>query len=499
MSNKKTLEDIKGSEAHRGNVIRREAPIPFKPKKTADSDEKRSVKIKVTEDYYESFKLFNGGTIEEYCRFFQQVDGLFVKQKLRETSDEHQEAYNDAHELLKAHLELKPNEKEGKEDDEDSDSSSDESSDSDPEESSEQEPDPKKKAKPAVKISKLARWRLRRKKLQKQMAASLSLINKQAEKAFRQQEGLFSVEQRNTVQRITREVCWQPYEDEDGDLVKDPRGLSWEAFRMVRNEYMLTVCKKDAAEQQRYYLMWTVHKPWGMAYRTFQNRMLTVNSCIAELPCLKDSDMATDATERMNIAISEHDMANLLLRACQPEWEAQWALVHQFLPDSLRGFLGKMEAIEQVVETQAIPRRSRPSITNGDESKKGTSSKNSNKGSKGGSSKREGGKQKHCQLCQEHGGASHTHNTKDCRRYTQGGKPQPSFGAGGGAKGSYSGKPKGSSDKYNKRNYMVLKDELKKAKKSAKKARRESRKSRGRSRNKNAYSSDSSSGSESDY
>lgn len=50
-------------------------------------------------------------------------------------------------------------------------------------------------------------------------------------------------------------MCQQSYEnDDEGDLVETPRGLTWESFRIVWVEYMLTVCKKDAAEQQRYYL-----------------------------------------------------------------------------------------------------------------------------------------------------------------------------------------------------------------------------------------------------
>ena len=58
--------------------------------------------------------------------------------------------------------------------------------------------------------------------------------------------------------------------------------------------------------------------------------------------------MATDATVRMNVSISDHDMANLLLRACNAKWEAQtqWALVNTYLPSSMCAVLSKMEAIE---------------------------------------------------------------------------------------------------------------------------------------------------------
>lgn len=508
----KTLATIKADSAHRGNASRwRNIPIPFKPKEVPEGDKATSVKIKVTENYSEVFDLFEGGAdIESYCRFFQQVDGAISKQRLREISDEHQAAYDAADDLLKAHLELKPNEEEGAKEDDEAESSSDESSDSesDGDDDSDTDTDRNKKTsksskkksskKPASKkLTKLERWTLRRKKMKKRMAVSKKMIRTQAEKAFRLQESLFGVEQRVGVQKITREVCYQEYEDEDGDLITEPRGHTWETFRLVRVEYMLTVCKKDAAEQQRYYLMWAVQKPYGMPYRTFQTRMMTINSYLPLLPCIKDSDMATDATVRMNVSISDHDMANLLLRACNAEWEAQWALVNTYLPSSMRGFLSKMEAIEQVMETQTIPRRQR--LTNGNGSDKATSSKSTSKGGqKEGSSNT--GKQKHCQLCQTHGGAAHTHNTKDCRRYTKEGKERSDFGKGK-KKGSPSGKPSGSSDYVSKKSYKQMRKRAEKAEAKNKKRERsrDSSRDRRRRRKRDYYSDSDSSGSESDY
>ena len=92
--------------------------------------------------------------------------------------------------------------------------------------------------------------------------------------------------------------------------METPRGQTWKTFRMVRVEFMLTVLKKDAAEQERYYMLFNVVKPWGMSYRDFQMRMTTMNGYIPLLPCIKDSDMATDATVRMNVPITvDQDMA----------------------------------------------------------------------------------------------------------------------------------------------------------------------------------------------
>lgn len=261
-NNKKTLATIKADSAHRGNVNHRQVPVTFKPvDEAAEGDKGPSVRIKVTEDYSQTFDPFDGGNdIEPYLKHFQQLEGIFEKQRLREVSKDHQEAHDAAEELLKAHLELKPNEEEGAKDDEEADSSSDESSDS---ESDDEDSDRRKKKKPTKKLTKSERWSLRRKKMKRRMTRSQKLITKQVEKAFDLQNSLFSVEQRVNFQKIMREVCYQSYEDEDGDLV-EPRGITWESFRIARVEYMLTVCKKDAAEQQRYYLMWAVQKPHRM-------------------------------------------------------------------------------------------------------------------------------------------------------------------------------------------------------------------------------------------
>ena len=57
------------------------------------------------------------------------MDGVIAKQRLRDISDKPSRSVNGAEELLKAHLDLKPDEEEGEKDDDEPDSSLDESSD----------------------------------------------------------------------------------------------------------------------------------------------------------------------------------------------------------------------------------------------------------------------------------------------------------------------------------------------------------------------------------
>ena len=312
---KKSLTEIRAADAHRGNQ-RGKAPIPFKPETVEKDEEYNSVKIKVTKDYEERFVLFSGGTAEQMCKHFQQIDGVLKKQGRRELSKTHEDKVKDAKELLEGHTSMKPSDEEASKEASDDESSDDESSsDSD---SSDETTKTKKKP------TKLERWKQQRDKLRKAINSSQQIVDDQSGHAFRLQEGLFDVEPRAIYSKIHTEICLQAYDDADGNLVKTPRGQTWETFRMVRVEFMLTVLKKDAAEQERYYMLFNVVKPWGMSYRDFQMRMTTMNGYIPLLPCIKDSDMATDATVRMNVQITDHDMANLLLRACQPEWGAQW-------------------------------------------------------------------------------------------------------------------------------------------------------------------------------
>ena len=485
---KKSLTEIRAADAHRGNQ-RGKAPIPFKPETVEKDEEYNSVKIKVTKDYEERFVLFSGGTAEQMCKHFQQIDGVLKKQGRRELSKTHEDKVKDAKELLEGHTSMKPSDEEASKEASDDESSDDESSsDSD---SSDETTKTKKKP------TKLERWKQQRDKLRKAINSSQQIVDDQSGHAFRLQEGLFDVEPRAIYSKIHTEICLQAYDDADGNLVKTPRGQTWETFRMVRVEFMLTVLKKDAAEQERYYMLFNVVKPWGMSYRDFQMRMTTMNGYIPLLPCIKDSDMATDATVRMNVQITDHDMANLLLRACQPEWGAQWALVNGILPQGMRGLLTKMENIEQVMETQALNSKRQRNKEKIEQEK--ANPKSSAKGytipRKDKSSTSEKRKAKHCQLCEKHGGASHTHNTDNCRKWTKDGKLQPNFGRTKGNPGAtIPGKPDQKDSKYTKKNYLVLEKKLKKAENRAKKARK-SKKSRSRRRRNNLYSSDESSSS----
>jgi hypothetical protein len=124
---KKSLTEIRAADAHRGNQ-RGKAPIPFKPETVEKDEEYNSVKIKVTKDYEERFVLFSGGTAEQMCKHFQQIDGVLKKQGRRELSKTHEDKVKDAKELLESHTTMKPSDEEASKEASDDDSSDDESS-----------------------------------------------------------------------------------------------------------------------------------------------------------------------------------------------------------------------------------------------------------------------------------------------------------------------------------------------------------------------------------
>ena len=98
-NNKKTLATIKADSAHRGNVNHRQVPVTFKPlDEAAEGDKGPSVRIKVTQDYSQTFDPFDGGNdIEPYRQRFEikskdqaesWSDLIHLCQVLNETPDD---------------------------------------------------------------------------------------------------------------------------------------------------------------------------------------------------------------------------------------------------------------------------------------------------------------------------------------------------------------------------------------------------------------------------
>ena len=277
------------------------------------------------------------------------------------------------------------------------------------------------------------------------------------------------------------------------------RGQTKASFDECIRLHVLTVFRADAAEKQLEYLQHIVKKPQRMSIRTFMERMKQLNNYMSLLPTIKDSEMASEQTERANVPLSEAKLAQTILRACPDEWRDQYGQVEKVIPDKMPALLVALEAIEKTLESrdarlkQAIARKDTSQDTatskprgSSTGKKRDSPADGKQKGKGPPSSHKKQRTEKYCNLCAEHGGAEKTHNTNQCRKYTKDGKVKADFKGKGAAKGR--------GERYvNAHTNDAQADELRDLKKEVKKLKkRASKREKKRSRRSRDYYSDSS-------
>ena len=72
------------------------------------------------------------------------------------------------------------------------------------------------------------------------------------------------------------------------------------------------------------------------------------------LRCLKDSDVATPETKRMNRPFSQYELGGIVLRACPSALEEQYYLIRQSLPTKLCSLRDALKQIEKVQATKRL-------------------------------------------------------------------------------------------------------------------------------------------------
>lgn len=482
-------EGMKPSEAERGTP-RQPAPIPFihaPDAKASDETEKSSqnVKIKLRSGVYESMETFSGGTGEEFVQFFARIAGVFRKKDLKGITDGYQTILDDQNLLITSHEAVKPSGEAAAQPAEDSDDDEDDGGDKSDKKvqakSSKKQSPKKASAKASAKSeseednssddddddvppqkppqTRLEKWSEQHQVLLDKRRNAVKAITKAVAEAFSIVELLLAEVMRDVWAPLVTKICHEPYVDKDGNEQSTPRGQSWESLALVQREFLLTVFRKDAAEQQRIYMSFYLKKPQRMTIRMFVARLEQLNNQLPFLPCLKDSDVATSETVRMNKKFTEHELGVIILRACPAVYEEQYWVVQRVLPTQVCKLREILEAIEKVQD-------SRRALTNGnttkDNKKKGNGKKHSaGGGSDEGRTSKKARTEKFCQLCKDNGGAHKTHNTKECRKYDRDGTLKSSFKGKGG-----NGKVSGETLK----NYASLKAEISTLKKEVKKA-----------------------------
>ena len=310
---------------------------------------------------------------------------------------------------------------------------------------------------------------------------ALEASREASEKLFAMYANLLSTEKRMAWDNIVlKNIGVTNWSDLKGVRQKKARRKSVKSFKDCVKHHLLTVFPPDAAEQERDYLTRNVRKPSRLTIRAFFNRVEQLNSYIKLLPSIYDSAKASAFTKPAQ-PFSEPELAGLLLKMCPDTWQNQYDLSQEHVPQDLTKLLLVLENIEKASIGSTVPAKS-PS-SNGNGSGQGSEKRKMNSSSDRIPKKKKKTSEKHCVLCQKHGGSPGTHNTNDCNKYEKDGRVKPEWGKKPSAKPSGKKRPDANS-------FAQLKDEIADLKKALKS------KSKSRSRKKRRYDSDTSSDSE---
>ena len=250
-----------------------------------------------------------------------------------------------------------------------------------------------------------------------------------AEGIFSLYSNLLSVEQRIWWDKIVeQQIDTTPWTDLRGVKRTKVYLKSEKSFRLCVTRHLLTIFDEDAAERQSYYIHNILKKPQRVSVRAFFTRVEQLNSYIALLPSVYWSPKATEHTEPA-APFKEAQLATMLLRMCPVTWQNQYELTQVTLPQDTRRLLVVLENIEKaVVPSSTVPMK--PPSKNGGNASGNSEKKGKRKGTNSSTDRipKKTRFEKHCTLCQKHGGAQSTHNTSDCTKYEKDGTLKAEWG-----------------------------------------------------------------------
>ena len=280
----------------------------------------------------------------------------------------------------------------------------------------------------------LRQWLARKQTLEERIANSEHAMQTVMFEVFGLYESLLSDKIRPTWTAQVDKHCREE-RDSDGNVTCTRRGkYSWATLELCKREWLRTVFRDDAAEEQRVYMQFYLKYPEGeMGIREFFERMEELNRYLPLLPCLKDSHHATDSTTRMNRSFSEHKMAVIILLCIPRRLEDQYRLHHPTQPQKLLPLRLKLEDLKSMTAGRASlskqgsgKGRSNDSKYNG---KRQRTSSSSGTRTTAITSKQDSPTGKFCKLCFKFGGAKTNHNTLDCAKWDPQGNRKEGFGA----------------------------------------------------------------------
>ena len=258
----------------------------------------------------------------------------------------------------------------------------------------------------------------------------------------------------NWLEIVEKVTLSEHYIDSSGKRKLGPRGRTFAAFDACLREWLLQkVCEPNAADRLRYYLQQQVRMPVkGCPVETFVARLLQVNKFLELLPCRKEIEGSASGIRRASKPLNEQELIDAVLSAIPHKLGvAYWAKVGiKFFPNTVQELLDEMLNVEQSYrQTSALLARVDRLGAQGQRKYQGEQNGSQNQGDKipGGripkkvgfcgntsngshganhNPKKHGNskQQKLCQNCAKWSPQwMHTHNTKDCRKWDETGKP----------------------------------------------------------------------------
>jgi len=136
-----------------------------------------------------------------------------------------------------------------------------------------------------------------------------------------------------------------PWEDVRGAKHDSLRMKSVASFWECIDFHKLTVYSVDAAERQRFYMLYNLKKPAKSSIRAHVTRMETLNKHLGLLPMIKNSTQAVASMELGNVPFNKTMLASIILSHLPVAWRTQYALTHALVPKSPKAILVDLENI----------------------------------------------------------------------------------------------------------------------------------------------------------
>ena len=166
-------------------------------------------------------------------------------------------------------------------------------------------------------------------------------------------------------------------------------------------------------------------------------RLKELDDLVTDLPCLKDEDDCPPEVTRANVKMTGFEMCTLLMRLVTEEVADEYDVLHTTVPIDPKKLVKELEKIEKKLryytkkptdsreKNQGGPSREARTPAKDKRARTSAAAPQDRIPRKPKASAKDTGK--FCDLCDKYGGVKHSHNTEDCKRWTNNGKDHPEW------------------------------------------------------------------------